>query len=123
MSALVLLQHSLDVVLAAEPAKESLKDVIVGFFHDGGPFLYINIFWLAAAAAVAVERTITLFFRYNLNAGPFMEQITKLVMAFALALALALSSSTMGVIRARWICLDGGSGFSTCSGSRRASYR
>ena len=31
--------------------------------------------------AIVVERIITLFFRYNLNAGPFMEQITKLVMA------------------------------------------
>lgn len=81
MSAQVMLQHALDVVLTAEPAKESLKDLVVSFFHDGGIFLYINIFWLAAAVAVAVERIVTLFFRYNLNAGPFMEQITKLVMA------------------------------------------
>ena len=82
MSAHFLLQHALlDTVLAAEPAKESLKDIIVQFFHDGGLFLYINIFWFASAVAIVVERIITLFFRYNLNAGPFMEQITKLVMA------------------------------------------
>lgn len=81
MSAPTLLQHALDVVLAAEPAKESLKDTVVQFFHDGGLFLYINIFWFAAAVAIVVERVIVLFFRYNLNAGPFMEQITKLVMA------------------------------------------
>ena len=78
MSAHALLQHAIDVVLAAEAApaaSRSLKDVVVEFFKDGGPFLYINIFWLAAALAVTVERIITLFFRYNLNAGPFMEQI------------------------------------------------
>ncbi len=85
MFAQTLLHEALTVALGAAeaqaPQKESLKDLIVGFFHDGGPFLYVNIFWLAAALAVAVERIITLFFRYNLDAPPFMEQITKLVMA------------------------------------------
>ncbi len=82
MSAQSLIQHSLSVVLAAaEAPKESFKDLVVSFFHDGGIFLYINIFWLAAAIAVMVERIITLFFRYNLNAAPFMEQIGRLVMA------------------------------------------
>lgn len=77
----MLVHHLVDVVLTAEPAKESLKDSLVGFFKEGGPFMFLNIFWLAAALAVAVERVITLMFRYNLNAAPFMEQITKLVMA------------------------------------------
>lgn len=81
MSASMLVHHLVDVVLTAEPAKESLKDSLVGFFKEGGPFMFLNIFWLAAALAVAVERVITLMFRYNLNAAPFMEQITKLVMA------------------------------------------
>src|SRR5205823_9790853 len=38
------------------------------------------VFWLACAIAVIVERILTLMFRYNLNAPPFMEQITKLVL-------------------------------------------
>lgn len=83
MVASLVFSQLLDVALAsAEPQRtESLKDILVQFFHDGGIFLYINMFWLASAVAVTVERIITLFFRYNLNAGPFMEQITKLVMA------------------------------------------
>lgn len=80
MSANVLVHHLIDVVMSAEPAKESFKDTIVAFFKDGGPFMFVNIFWLAAAVAVIVERVVTLMFRYNLNAGPFMEQITKLVL-------------------------------------------
>jgi biopolymer transport protein ExbB/TolQ len=84
MSASLLVHHFLDVVLTAETApapKGGLVDGLVGFFKEGGPFMFINIFWLGSAIAVAVERTITLMFRFNLNAGPFMEQITKLVMA------------------------------------------
>jgi biopolymer transport protein ExbB/TolQ len=42
--------------------------------------MYVNIFWMACAIAVVVERVVTLMFRYNLNAEPFMEQITKLVL-------------------------------------------
>lgn len=53
---------------------------LVKFFQDGGPFMYVNIFWFATAIAVIIERVVTLMFRYNLNAGPFMEQVTKLVL-------------------------------------------
>jgi len=60
---------------------EGLFSGAVKFFQDGGPFMFVNLFWLAVALAVAVERIITLMFRYNLNSGPFMEQITKLVMS------------------------------------------
>ncbi|MEW5737425.1 MAG: MotA/TolQ/ExbB proton channel family protein [Myxococcota bacterium] len=82
MSAGMMMHHLVDVVLAAEPAKSGgFTHEVVAFFKEGGPFMFINIFWLAAALAVVVERTITLMFRYNLNAAPFMEQITKLVMA------------------------------------------
>ncbi len=66
----------------AEPAKAQggFIDGIVGFFKEGGPFMFVNIFWLACAVAVIIERIVTLMFRYNLNAPPFMEQITKLVL-------------------------------------------
>jgi biopolymer transport protein ExbB len=70
-----------DGVLTASPAQElSLLDNVVKFFKDGGPFMFVNLFWLACALGVAAERIITLMFRYNLNAAPFMEQVTKLVL-------------------------------------------
>jgi biopolymer transport protein ExbB len=84
MSASTLVHHLLEVVLTAEPAAPKgggPLDELIAFFKAGGFFMYVNIFWLGSALAVAVERTITLMFRFNLNAGPFMEQITKLVMA------------------------------------------
>lgn len=83
MSASMMVHHVLDVVLTAEPApahKGGALDGLVEFFKEGGPFMLINIFWLACSLAVAVERVITLMFRYNLNAPPFMEQVTKLVL-------------------------------------------
>lgn len=67
-------------VLAAAPGKLGLVDTVVKFFKDGGPFMFVNLFWFASALAVAIERIYTLMFRYNLPAPPFMEQITKLVM-------------------------------------------
>jgi len=77
-----MVHHLIDVVLNAEPAKAQggFVDGIVGFFKEGGPFMFVNIFWLACAIAVIIERVVTLMFRYNLNAPPFMEQITKLVL-------------------------------------------
>jgi biopolymer transport protein ExbB/TolQ len=77
-----MVHHILDVVLNAEPAKAQggFIEGIVGFFKEGGPFMFVNIFWLACAIAVIIERIVTLMFRYNLNAPPFMEQITKLVL-------------------------------------------
>ena len=75
------MSHLVEVVLAAAPAvKGGAADSIVRFFKEGGPFMYVNIFWMACAIAVIVERIVTLMFRYNLNAEPFMEQITKLVL-------------------------------------------
>ena len=73
MSASMLFQHVLDVVLTAEPAhKEGALDGLIAFFKEGGPFMLINIFWLACSLAVVVERVITLMFRFNLNAPPFI---------------------------------------------------
>jgi biopolymer transport protein ExbB len=71
-----------DAVLLAAPQASggTFLDTIKNFFHEGGPFMYVNVFWLACAMAVIVERIITLMFRYNLNAPPFMEQVTKLVL-------------------------------------------
>lgn len=64
---------------AADAGKLGVTDSVIKFFKDGGPFMFVNLFWLACALAVAVERIVTLVFRYNLNPAPFMEQISKLV--------------------------------------------
>src|SRR3712207_5563676 len=78
-----MMSELLDVVLTqvpAAPARLGVVDSTIKFFKDGGPFMFVNLFWLAASLAVALERIVTLMFRYNLNAPPFMEQVTKLVM-------------------------------------------
>ncbi|MBI3185778.1 MAG: MotA/TolQ/ExbB proton channel family protein [Myxococcales bacterium] len=83
MSASTVVGHVLEAVFTAAPAaggQLGIKDEVVKFFHDGGNFMFVNLFMLATALAVSVERLITLLFRYNLNAPPFMEQITKLVL-------------------------------------------
>jgi biopolymer transport protein ExbB/TolQ len=55
--------------------------------------MLVNLFWFACALAVAIERIYTLMFRYNLNAPPFMEQITKLVMTGNVDRAVKLCSA------------------------------
>ncbi|MCP3161674.1 MotA/TolQ/ExbB proton channel family protein [Myxococcus qinghaiensis] len=64
---------------AADAGKLGVTDSVIKFFKDGGPFMFVNLFWLACALAVSIERIVTLVFRYNLNPAPFMEQISKLV--------------------------------------------
>ena len=86
--------HLIDAVLSAVPvAGSGVKDSIVRFFKEGGPFMYVNIFWMACAIAVVIERIVTLMFRYNLNAEPFMEQITKLVLTGNVDRAVKLCSA------------------------------
>ena len=51
------------------------------FYTDGGTFMHPIAFVSIIAVAIVVERTIFLFFKYNLNANQFMAQIQKLVMA------------------------------------------
>jgi biopolymer transport protein ExbB/TolQ len=51
------------------------------FFKEGGPFMVVNLIVSAVAVAIIAERIIALAFRLNLNAGPFMEQVQKLVLS------------------------------------------
>ena len=51
------------------------------FFKEGGPFMFVNVATSAVAIAIIVERILVLAFRLNLNAGPFMEQVQKLVLS------------------------------------------
>ena len=51
------------------------------FFQAGGPFMFVNVATSAVAIAIIVERVVVLAFKLNLNAGPFMEQVQKLVLS------------------------------------------
>lgn len=50
------------------------------FIQTGGPFMIVNLAASAVAVAIIVERTVALAFRLNVNAGPFMDGIQKLVL-------------------------------------------
>jgi biopolymer transport protein ExbB/TolQ len=63
------------------------------FFKEGGPFMFVNLIVLAVAVAIIVERTISLGFKLNLNARPFMEQVQKLVAAGDLTKAIRLTEA------------------------------
>jgi biopolymer transport protein ExbB len=81
MSTMVSVSQVADALLTAA-AGQALPwvDQIGRFFVVGGPLMFVNLLLLGFAIAVAVERIIVLVIRFNLDAGPFMEQITKLVL-------------------------------------------
>lgn len=51
------------------------------FFQQGGPVMFVNLVVSAVAMAIVFERFMVLAFKLNLNAGPFMDQIQKLVIS------------------------------------------
>jgi biopolymer transport protein ExbB/TolQ len=51
------------------------------FFQQGGPVMFVNLVVSAVAIAIVIERFAVLAFKLNLNAGPFMDQIQKLVIS------------------------------------------
>ena len=51
------------------------------FFIAGGVMMALNAITSVVAIAIIVERIIVLAFSLNVNAGPFMEQIQKLVLS------------------------------------------
>jgi biopolymer transport protein ExbB/TolQ len=58
-----------------------MMNALAEFFREGGPFMIVNLVTSAVAVAIIAERIITLAFRLNLNAAPFMEQVQKLVLS------------------------------------------
>ena len=51
------------------------------FYVDGGAWMHPIALVSVFCVAIIIERAITLFFRFNINAASFMAQIQKLVMA------------------------------------------
>lgn len=81
------------LVLASAAARGNFFDGIKEFFEAGGTFMYLNLVALSVSVAIIVERVVRLLFTYNLNAPPFMEQITKLVLTGNIDRAVKLCSA------------------------------
>lgn len=47
----------------------------------GGIPMILNIFFLIVSLAIIIDRTIAVFFQFNLNGGKFMKQVERLVMS------------------------------------------
>lgn len=56
-------------------------NAIADAFRTGGIWMYIILAVSIIVIGIAIERFIYLFFKYSVNAEPFMAQIQKLVMA------------------------------------------
>lgn len=54
---------------------------IAKFYVEGGAFMHPITFMSVISIAIICERCYALFFKYRINAGQFMAQIQKLVMA------------------------------------------
>lgn len=61
--------------------------------ENGGAWMYPILVISIVSLGVAVERFIFLFFKYNINAHAFMEQIQKLVMANNIDRAIKLANA------------------------------
>jgi biopolymer transport protein ExbB/TolQ len=73
------MSHILAGIAGLVFAEASVLDNIQAFFAEGGTFMYVNVASSAVALAIIVERAYSLLFRYSLNAPPFMDQVSKLV--------------------------------------------
>lgn len=94
---------SLLVLAAAGAGKGSFLDDISKFIEEGGAFMYVNVGSLSVSLAMIADRVVRLFFTYNLNAGPFMEQINKLVLTGNIDRAVKLCSAAPKAALARVI--------------------
>ncbi len=92
---------SVGVVLAAAAANKNFLDSAKEFIEEGGPFMWVNVGSFTVMIAIIVERIIRLLFTYNLNAPPFMEQITKLVLTGNVDRAVKLCSAAPNAALAR----------------------
>jgi len=81
------------LVLAAAASDKNFLDTIKEFMDAGGVFMWVNVGSLSVALAIIIERVVRLLFTYNLNAPPFMEQITKLVLTGNVDRAVKLCSA------------------------------
>jgi biopolymer transport protein ExbB len=85
---------------------------VVQAFSQGGECMYLIAFVLMIGVAVFIERFVTLFFTFNINADAFMSQIFKLVDANNIDRAVKLCNAAPQaalprVIKPGLVCADG----------------
>lgn len=80
-----------------------MLESLAQFFRDGGPAMYVNVCTSIVAVAIIIERIIVLAFSLNLNAGPFMEQVQKLVLSNNVDRAIKLCSAAPNAALSRVI--------------------
>jgi len=68
-------------------------DKIANFYKLGGDWMHPILVMSIIGLAIMIERFIFLYFKYNINAGAFMAQIQKLVMANNIDRAIKLCSA------------------------------
>jgi biopolymer transport protein ExbB len=71
------------------------------WMSDGGIWMYIILGVSIISLGIVIERFIFLFFRYNINAGAFMAQIQKLVVANSYDKAIKLCNAAPSAALAR----------------------
>ncbi len=78
-----------------------MVEPLKAFFREGGPFMFVNLAVAVVALAIAVERFVALVFRLSLAAGPFMDQVQKLVSSGHVEKALKLCGAAPGAALSR----------------------
>lgn len=71
------------------------------FFREGGPFMFLNLFFLTVALASILERVVAVLFRLNLDSRAFMAQIQKLILANNIDRAIKLCAAAPHAALAR----------------------
>ena len=78
-------------------------DYIAQAFSTGGIWMYAILLVSIVAIAIIIERFVTLYFRYNINAQAFMAQVQKLVLANNIDRAIKLCNAAPSAALARVI--------------------
>ncbi len=69
-------------------------DRLIHFFQEGGPFMVVNVFFLAFALAVIVERLYSLFVSYGINEKPFLAAVDRYLQAGNIEAAAKVCANT-----------------------------
>jgi biopolymer transport protein ExbB/TolQ len=67
---------------------------LIHFFQEGGPFMVVNVFFLAFALAVIVERLYSLFVSYGINEKPFLAAVDRYLQAGNIEAAAKVCANT-----------------------------
>ena len=77
--------------------------IVAEFYAKGGSWMHPILFMSILGLGVMIERFIFLYFKYNINAGAFMAQIQKLVMANNIDRAIKLCNAAPSAALAKVI--------------------